>query len=200
MLHGFKQYFRGTYIPVPHDNGLAELKRLEKGHFLLALPADHERAWDYITGRDGLRHVTNEMIVTADRIDSMSKTAKDAIIIIPIPRRWFSKPQLEAKGVQGAIGEMIPLGDDWKLPSNYVWGYFSKWNENREQDVEPGQFYRNQSYHGHDELFNRWKKQYEVKKPLRLDVPTSRVPSPHAPHGYRNFHGYNEIDFDSSSQ
>lgn len=197
MLHGFKQYVRG-YMPVPSDSGLNELRRLEKGHYLLALPASHETAWDYISGRDGLRHVSSDMIVTAERISHMAKTAKDTIIVMPIPKRWFSRPQLETKGIQGAIGEMLPLGDGWKLPPNYVWGYFSKWSENSEQMVEPGQFYKNQNYHGHDWLYDQWKKKYEgVKKPLKLDTPTSRVPSPHSPHRLHHFHGYNEIEFDS---
>jgi hypothetical protein len=195
MLQGFKQYFRGKQERIPHGTGLTELRRLEKGHFLLAIPAEHERAWDFVSGRDGLRHISSEMIVTAEQVSNMSKTAKDTIVIVPIPKRWFTKPQLEAKGIKNAIGEFIPLGDGWKLPHNHVWGYFSKWDEDREESVEPGQFYRNRDYHGHDKLYNIWKTKYGAAQPTAVRYPPSRLPTPHSPHGYQYFHGYNDVEF-----
>jgi hypothetical protein len=139
------------------------------------------------------------MVVTAQDIDFMSRTTKEAIVIMPIPKRWFRRPQLEQKGVTGVIGELLPLGDGWHLPANYVWGYFSKWNEDQEKMVEPGQFYRNQNYHGHDGLYELWKRQHpQQERPQTLDRPTPRVVAPYNPTINRSFHGYNTFDFDSS--
>ncbi len=195
MLNGFRQYFESKAQHTPHGSGLAELTRLEKGHFLIALPVEHSTAWDFLSGADGLRHVSPEMIVSAGRIDAMSKTTKEAIMIMPIPRRWFSRPQLEAKGVNRAIGEFLPLGEGWKLPPNYVWGYFSKWDEDQEKVLEPGQFYKNQNYHGHDGLYRKWKEAYQKQTPVVLDRPTPRVVAPYSPHGAATFHGYNPVEF-----
>lgn len=194
MLYGFKKYLQANRIPVPHDKGLAELSRLEKGHYLIAMPVEHEIAWNFLSGKEGLRHVSPEMIVNAYRIENMAKTVKDALLIMPIPKRWFSRSQLETKGLTGAIGEFLPLGDEWKLPANYVWGYFSKWDENKEAIEDIGQFYRNQNYHGHDGLYEKWKKTYgEPRKPIVL---APKAPTPHNPHGYRTYHGYSEVEFE----
>lgn len=202
MLNGFRQYFETFVPPTPRENGLAELARLEKGHYLIAQPLDYESAYRYMNGSDGLRHVSREMIVTAEDIDRMSRTAKEAVVIMPIPKRWFSRSQLEENGVTGAITPLLTLGQGWHLPPNYVWGYFSKWDEQQEKNTEPGQFYRNQNYHGHDGLYKKWKETTAKgqQKPLVLDRPTPRVAAPFAPQQHRTFHGYNTFDFDSSAQ
>jgi hypothetical protein len=200
MLNGFRQFFESEAQYTPLQSGLKELTRLEKGHYLIALPADEETVYRYLNGSDGLRFISNEMIVNAYDISVMSKTAKEPILIMSIPKRWFHKPQLEQKGITGAIGELLPLGDGWHLPANYVWGYFSKWHENREENLEPGQFYKNQNYHGHDGLYEKWKQTYQKRVPTAiLDRPTPRVTAPYAAHsGLHTFHGYNAFDFDSS--
>jgi len=195
MLNGFRQYFESNLQPTPRQNGLNELVRLEKGHYLIALPADHETASRFLNGLDGLKHISKDMIVSANDIDVMSRTAEGAILIMPIPKRWFRQPQLEQKGITGAIGELLPLGKGWHLPANYVWGYFSKWHEDREENTEPGQFYKNQNYHGHDGLYDKWKETQPKPKSVILDRPTPRVTAPYTPHSGRTFHSYNTVDF-----
>ncbi len=170
MLQGFKQYFE-----------LQELSRLEASHYLIVLPTSLETASDYLNGTDGLRHLDKDMLVTADRLGHMTHTTNEALVVVLIPKRWFTRSQLEEKGVTGAIGELLPLGQGWKLPANYVWGYFSK------QDG----FHRNSSYHGHDGLYNLWKKQTaRPKNPESLNRSTPRLVAPFSPQTGRIAHGY----------
>lgn len=190
MLNGFKNYFESGTQAIRRADGLAELARLEKGHYLIAVPADYEKTMEYLQGADGLRHIDKDMVVTAERIGHMANTVGETLMVIPIPKRWFTRPQLETKGVTGAIGELLPLSPGWKLPANYVWGYFSKWNEDHEA-LTDGQFFRNSSYHGHDGLYNIWKKKIASPKSHEsLDRPTPRVTAPYSPHGNKTFHGY----------
>jgi hypothetical protein len=90
----------------------------------------------------------------------------------------------------------VPLANSFRWERvgnfpNYIWGYFSKWNEDMEELTEPGQFYRNPYYHGHDGLYNIWKKKNAtLNVSASLDKPTPRVVTPYSPHGNRTFHGY----------
>jgi hypothetical protein len=199
MLKGFRQFYENSSEFASHESGLRELARLGKGHFLIAVPVDHIAARRYLNGTEGLQHVSKEMVVSPYDIENKLRTIKDALVLAVLPRRWFDRQQLERKGIAGALGEYMPLGEGWKLPANYIWGYFSKWNEINEQITEPGQFYKNPNYHGHDGLFEKWKETYQKPqpaKPIPLDIPTSRMPTPHIPqHGYHSFHGYNSFDF-----
>src|SRR5581483_3499751 len=102
MLNGFRQFFKAHAQYTPRESGLAELARLEKGHYLLALPTDLETAHQYLSGRDGLRHISRDMIVSAQGIDTMGRTAKEAVVIMPIPKRWFRGQQ---RSVLEAIGQ-----------------------------------------------------------------------------------------------
>jgi len=193
MLNGFRRYFLESVQVVGLEAGLSELSRLEKGHFLVVLPSDREKTAEYLKGKDGLRHIAPEMVVTAERIGHMGKTVGETLLVMSIPKKWFTKQKLEEKGVAGVIGEFLPLGPGWKLPANYVWGYFSKWDENQEEIIEPGQFYRNLSYHGHDGLYNVWKgENARSKKPQSLDRPTPRIVAPYSPTSGRFASSYSD--------
>lgn len=180
-MEGFRQFLETQTEKIPFPQGKQELSRLGKSHFFITIPADSETIHDYFYNQDGLRYIDPTMIHTAEQI----QIQHEPFIIISIPKRWFRKAQLENKGIHGAISELIPHGKDWRIPKNYMWGYFAD-----------GEFYRNFTYHAHDELYNRWQEHQPVRKITPIDQ--SRLVAPYGIRSYKTFHGYNEKSFDAN--
>jgi hypothetical protein len=177
-MESFRQFMEQNEKISP-ELGLQELTRLGQSHFFVTVPAESEEIiQDYLHGKDGLRYIDPKMVRTVEEM----KQIAEPYLVVAIPRRWFKKNQLENQGIHGAISQLIPFGKGWKIPQNYIWGYFAD-----------GNFHRHYNYHAHDGLYNRWQEQIPKKPPIPVD--RSRVVAPYSLPTYKIWHGYNEKSF-----
>lgn len=202
-LQGFRNFFLTEVAASSKESGLAELRRLEQSHYLLVHRTDHEAAARFMrtkegfgrTGLTGLAAVSNTALLEK-LIQTNTPEVFDAILIMAIPQRWFKKSQRKGD-ILSHIDSMLPVTKNGqRLPNNYIWGYFTRWNEDQEKYIEPGVFHRNPNYHAHDGMYERWK-QTQPKTPDQKALPLERspkIPGPYSTrHGHPTFHGFREL-------
>lgn len=191
-LQGFREFFYAENTATDYDRGLTELKRLAQCHHVLVYRTNQSDAMEYVNAGKPLRNVQEAELTTA-LVQEMLPNKDDALVFALIPKRWF-KQMGRVPDVKERIEEMLPLRDHRsELPNHHIWGVFTKLNEKLDKVVEPGLFYKNSNYHGHDKLFELWAKDNLPKK-VEIAVPLDKCPKvsgPHtAYHGYPTFHAY----------
>lgn len=201
-MQGFKQFFvEGELAPISPISGMAELSRLERGHYFFTSPMDRNSAWDFIKG-----HLTSadfEEFIPADtaKIEqqmSKLKPEKDSLLMVCFPKRW--EKSLGRQKIQETFGKMIGWS---KLSAQYVWGSYSLWNPQTEE-MDEGNFFRNPHYHANDDLLDEWLKKNPKVVKEKDAVPVNRQPRVMGWHlldqGRHSFHGYREPNLPEPDQ
>lgn len=193
MLQGFRYYLLESELsPVSFVTGIAELTRLDRGHFFFGIPVHHTTGSLFMNGNmTSLEFASANPLTAFDiqkKLESLNAD-KNSLVIVSFPKRWKQNlPHRE--DYKELFGQML---QESGKSINYVWGMFSKWNIRLEQ-IDQGSFYRNPEYHANDSLLEKWLAEHPVSKPIQQAIPLDKQPRVFGQYllnqGRQAFHGY----------
>lgn len=192
-LEGFKNFYIESEAPlVSIDSGLAELSRLNHGHFFFTIQTDHKLANYFMNGHLMKASFLNSKLSELSEIEKSIRNlnhSNDSLLIIVFPKRWQKKL---GKATKEQFGQMI---GEFGKSAQYVLGMFCLWN-NRMEEYDSGHFIRNSNYHANDELLNKWLEKHPSNIKEKAAIPLDRQPRIMGYHlldqGKFAFHGHNE--------